>query len=243
MPACLSSAWHHRPMTQNETGETQAMPGHNLSETAKHEGAPGMEVTLELSEAEAVEGLLEGSEAPQHSARLFTLADAAKICGISSRTMGRKLKSREIAGATFDEIKGTWQIPLEGLADAGLKPYAYKNPKASSTEPDETSRIKERLEEALLRVAVAEARAADLERLASNLERSVSNFETTQKALLENQQTRNERIESEIAARVELEVMKALAAAETARAEATSSNSDRASGSTEKPKKRWGRRV
>lgn len=239
MPARLSSAWQYRPMTQSETGDTEAMPGRDLSETAKHGGAPGVEVMPELSDPEAVEGLLEGSEAPQDSARFFTLADAAKICGVSSRTMGRRLHRRDIPGATFDEIKGTWQIPLEGLADAGLKPYAYKNPKASSTDSDETSRIRERLEEALVRVAVAEARATDLERLASNLERSVSNFETTQKALLENEQARNERIESEIAARVELEVMKALAAAETARANETR---DRVSGSIEKPKKRWGRR-
>jgi len=215
---------------------------------------------VEVSDPEYIEGYLDGIELsakeiglkrskegyptrPENISQrpVLTLADAANACNLSARTMGRKLKRGEIAGAEFDETKGQWRIPIEGLIAAGLSPFRYQQPAEQVAEPDEASKIKERLDEALVRAAVAEARATDLERMANNLERSITNFETTQKALLENQKARDERIESEIAARVELEVMKALAAAEAARVE-LEATSKPDSGGVDKPKKRWGRR-
>ena len=249
-------------MANDEIGDTgEIIEG----ETVIGAEAPGVlnlagEWGVEVSDPEYVEGFLYGMQRSAEAIALkrskegyptrpenishrpvLTLADAANACNLSARTMGRKLKRGEIEGAEFDEAKGQWRIPIEGLIAAGLSPFRYQQPAEHVAEPDETSKIKERLDEALVRVAVAEARATDLERMASNLERSITNFETTQKALLENQKARDERIESEIAARVELEVMKALAAAEAARVELEAASKP-GSGGVDKPKKRWGRK-
>lgn len=58
------------------------------------------------------------------SSHMFTIAEAATACGISKRTVRRKIENKELEGA-FQDAKKMWKIPLEALLGAGYKVNEY----------------------------------------------------------------------------------------------------------------------
>lgn len=106
---------------------------------------------------------------------IFTIADAAKACNVSKKTLNRKIKAGELANA-FKDSKGRWKIPIEDLAQAGYKVNEYKNePKGTTeqvkTEPlDKVKELEDRLREAERRYQVAEAKLEYADKLIKVLE-------------------------------------------------------------------------
>lgn len=63
-----------------------------------------------------------GMTAPEPSGRpTFTITDAAAACGVSRKTITRKLTELAAHGAAKDD-DGIWRIPVEALLAAGLHP-------------------------------------------------------------------------------------------------------------------------
>lgn len=107
---------------------------------------------------------------------VFTIADAAKACNVSKKTLNRKIKAGELANA-FKDSKGRWKIPLEDLVQAGYKVNEYKNetPQEAlepvNTEPlDKVKELEDRLREAERRYQVAEAKLEYADKLIKVLE-------------------------------------------------------------------------
>jgi hypothetical protein len=108
---------------------------------------------------------------------VFTIADAAKACSVSKKTLNRKIKTGDLANA-FKDDKGRWKIPLEDLLQAGYKVNDYKNESVTDTteqvqsEPkaDKIKELEERLRAMELRATVAEARLEYADKLILVLE-------------------------------------------------------------------------
>lgn len=107
---------------------------------------------------------------------IFTIADAAKACNVSKKTLNRKIKAGELANA-FKDSKGRWKIPIEDLAQAGYKVNEYKNePKGTTeqvkTEPkaDKIKELEDRLQVAETRAKIAEAKLEYADKLIKVLE-------------------------------------------------------------------------
>lgn len=64
---------------------------------------------------------------------MLSATEAAEACGVSLRTMSRRLNAGKVPGA---ERKGnSWAVPLEGLLAAGFHPYRSE-PAAAAVVPD-----------------------------------------------------------------------------------------------------------
>lgn len=108
---------------------------------------------------------------------VFTIADAAKACNVSKKTLNRKIKAGELANA-FKDSKGRWKIPIEDLAQAGYKVNEYKNETISETtdqvktEPkaDRIKELEDRLQVAETRAKIAEAKLEYADKLIKVLE-------------------------------------------------------------------------
>jgi len=164
---------------------------------------------------------------------MLTLAQAAKACSTSQRTVSRRLKEGKILGASRTR-EGQWAIPIEGLIAAGLEPYQSK-PEPAATIADELRETKTRLETALVELAETKAKAEGLERLAEAVQDNISDLRSSLKMIEAAKVETSEISDREIESRIELGILKAL---EAQRLEAVI-----VPPVVEEPKrKRWGRR-
>lgn len=89
---------------------------------------------------------------------IFTIADAAKACNVSKKTLNRKIKTGDLANA-FKDSKGRWKIPIEDLIQVGYKVNEYKNESKGTTEQVKTEPKADKIKELEDRLQVAETRA------------------------------------------------------------------------------------
>jgi excisionase family DNA binding protein len=69
-------------------------------------------------------------------AHMFTIAEAATACGVSKRTIRRKIEKKDLENA-FQDSKKRWKIPLEDLLAAGYKVNEAKNVDPQAKTPDQ----------------------------------------------------------------------------------------------------------
>ena len=60
---------------------------------------------------------------------VYTAAQAASVCGVSLRTIQRKMTQLETAGA-WKDAAGQWHIPVAAMQEAGLTPGRPSAPDA-----------------------------------------------------------------------------------------------------------------
>ncbi len=71
---------------------------------------------------------------------VYTATEAAKLCGVSLRTVQRKSAQLEAAGA-WKDTSGQWQIPMAAMRTSGLVPGRPTGPDtAPSTSRDKSGR-------------------------------------------------------------------------------------------------------
>lgn len=108
---------------------------------------------------------------------IFTIADAAKACNVSKKTLNRKIKTGDLANA-FKDSKGRWKIPIEDLTQVGYKVNEYKNETINETtdqvktEPkaNKIKELEDRLQVAETRAKIAEAKLEYADKLIKVLE-------------------------------------------------------------------------
>ncbi len=87
---------------------------------------------------------------------IYTQQQAATVCGVSVRTLQRRIPALESAGA-WKDATGQWHITLDALREAGFTPGRPSAPDPASR-PGHVSRTRQS------DTAAADARVAELER-------------------------------------------------------------------------------
>lgn len=103
---------------------------------------------------------------------VVSAAEAARLAGVSARTMSRHLAAGKVPGA--ERVGGGWQVPVDGLVAAG-----YKLRTGADPAPDVTAEAAAWRERAL----VAEATVAGLTATLAGVERALGHAEARLAAL------------------------------------------------------------
>jgi hypothetical protein len=130
------------------------------------------------------------AEAGHHRAMttIVTAPQAARICGVTIRTIQRHREGLEAAGAWKDH-RGRWQIPVTALAAVGLRPgnadtvtatvrdMTHDSTTVSPTSVTDALALQAQLADLRRRAEVAEARAAGLQALVETQARALRQLE------------------------------------------------------------------
>jgi hypothetical protein len=119
---------------------------------------------------------------------MYTASEAASVCGVSLRTVQRKIPLLEAAGA-YKDGAGAWRIPVAAMRAAGLSPGRPSPPdvggdtavRQRDSDVDTLSLLREQVSELRRRAEVAEALAAERERVLFERDRVI---EVQSRALL-----------------------------------------------------------
>jgi hypothetical protein len=119
---------------------------------------------------------------------MYTASEAASVCGVSLRTVQRKIPLLEAAGA-YKDGAGAWRIPVAAMRAAGLSPGRLAPPDAGGdtvvrqrdSDVHTLSLLREQVSELRRRAEVAEALAAERERVLFERDRVI---EVQSRALL-----------------------------------------------------------
>ena len=146
-------------------------------EHGQNDPRPAVEfVADQLANTQPVEPVVQARQPLTHS-------QAVKACGISARTLTRRLQAGAIEGATKGAT-GEWLIPIEGLIAAGYPPNVSrpeKQPVVPVQDRGEIERLRSQLAAAEARAEAAAIRNRDLERALDNAEATAR---VAEKALL-----------------------------------------------------------
>lgn len=128
---------------------------------------------------------------------VYTASQAASVCGVSLRTIQRKMAQLETAGA-WKDAAGQWHIPLAAMREAGLTPgrpsAPYMAPVTSLRQRDndadavaslrrENEQLREELRLRVAAVDAAEALAAARQEHINDLKTSLLVLEQRQAAV------------------------------------------------------------
>ena len=132
---------------------------------------------------------------PNPSRPLLSVAAAARACGVSRRTIHRRLAAQAFPAATQTE-DGSWQIPVEDLLGAGFHPHAPSVEVPTPARPNdkgahapvlggtpEVGTLRAALTEAEHRATAAEHRATLAEAVATERLRTIDTLSTALRAL------------------------------------------------------------
>ncbi len=135
------------------------------------------------------------TDLPSPGRPLLSVSGAAKACGVSRRTIHRRLAEKAFPAATQDH-DGTWRIPVDDLLGAGFHLYApvpeTPIPTQGGTESahgpaqertPEVGRLRDALVEAERRLGTAEHRANLAEAIAAERLRTIDTLSTALRAL------------------------------------------------------------
>ena len=111
---------------------------------------------------------------------VYTASQAAAVCGVSLRTVQRKIPQLEAAGA-YKDAAGQWHIPVAAMRAAGLSPGRPSAPDADSdtglrqrdNDGATLSQLQKEVAELRRRAEVAEALAAERERVLAERDRVI----------------------------------------------------------------------
>jgi hypothetical protein len=103
----------------------------------------------------------------------LSISDAARICGVKRRTIRRRLQTGEFEHAYRDD-EGAWQIPVNDLLGAGLRPNLVTDPE----EPRIVFSAASQVERLRTEVAVLRERVRALEIIAKEREERVTDLRT-----------------------------------------------------------------
>jgi hypothetical protein len=103
----------------------------------------------------------------------LSISDAARICGVKRRTIRRRLQTGEFEHAYKDD-EGAWQIPVNDLLGAGLRPNLVTDP----DEPRIVFSAASQVERLRTEVAVLRERVRALEIIAREREERVTDLRT-----------------------------------------------------------------
>jgi hypothetical protein len=103
----------------------------------------------------------------------LSISDAARICGVKRRTVRRRLQTGEFEHAYRDD-DGAWQIPVNDLLGAGLRPNLVTDPE----EPRIVFSAASQVERLRTEIAVLRERVRALEIIAREREERVADLRT-----------------------------------------------------------------